>query len=79
MGNQGKLEIENMPESPDQQINLHAIGKALALLRSVQTLKRTDKDSVEHLLGWDRRAFENENTHQCPAEPPSSLQIEGLI
>jgi hypothetical protein len=42
-----------MPESPDQQINLHAIGKALALLRSAQTLERTDtdKDSVEHLLG----------------------------
>jgi uncharacterized protein YutE (UPF0331/DUF86 family) len=29
---------------------LHAIEKALALLRSVQTLEGTDKDGVEHLL-----------------------------
>ncbi len=51
MGNQGKLEIENMPESPDQQINLHASRKALALLRSVQTLERTNNDDGERLLG----------------------------
>ena len=29
---------------------LHAIEKALALLRSVETLEGTDKDSVVHLL-----------------------------
>ena len=29
---------------------LRAIEKALTLLRSVQTLEPTDKDSIEHLL-----------------------------
>jgi hypothetical protein len=50
MDNQSRWKIDNVYESPDQQITLHAIGKALALLRSVQTLERADKDSVEHLL-----------------------------
>jgi uncharacterized protein YutE (UPF0331/DUF86 family) len=38
-----------MPE-PNHQAALHAIEKALALIRSVQALEGTDKDGVEHLL-----------------------------
>ncbi len=38
-----------MPESK-KHIALHAIDKSLALLRSVQVLEGTDKDSVEHWL-----------------------------
>ena len=34
----------------NHQAALHAIEKALALLRSMQTLEGTDKDGVEHLL-----------------------------
>jgi hypothetical protein len=36
--------------TPDRKAALYAIEKALALLRSVQVLEGTDKDSVEHLL-----------------------------
>jgi hypothetical protein len=39
-----------MPDS-NQEATLYAIEKALALMRSVQTLEGTDKDGVEHLLG----------------------------
>ena len=39
-----------------QQTAIRALEKALALLRSVQTLEGTDKDSVEYLL---ERALEN--------------------
>ncbi len=38
-----------MPVSK-KHIALHAIDKSLALLRSVQVLEGTDKDSVEHWL-----------------------------
>jgi len=33
-----------------QKTAIRSFEKALALLRSVQTLEGTDKDSVEHLL-----------------------------
>ena len=33
-----------------QQIAIRSFEKALALLRSVQTLEGTDKDSLEYLL-----------------------------
>ena len=36
--------------SPSHQVALQSIEKALALIRSVQTLEGTDKDGVEHLL-----------------------------
>ena len=39
-----------------RQSAIRALEKALALLRSVQTLEGTDKDSVEYLL---ERALEN--------------------
>jgi uncharacterized protein YutE (UPF0331/DUF86 family) len=40
-----------MPKTKcSHQATLHAIEKALALMRSVQTLEGTDKDGVEHLL-----------------------------
>jgi hypothetical protein len=37
------------PTDP-QKTAIRSIEKALALLRSVQTLEGTDKDGVEHLL-----------------------------
>jgi hypothetical protein len=39
-----------------QKTAIRSLEKALALLRSVQTLEGTDKDGVEHLLGM---ALEN--------------------
>lgn len=36
--------------SKKREAALRAIEKALALLRSLQTLEGTDKDGVEHLL-----------------------------
>jgi hypothetical protein len=39
-----------------QKTSILSLEKALALLRSVQTLEGTDKDSVEYLL---ERALEN--------------------
>jgi uncharacterized protein YutE (UPF0331/DUF86 family) len=40
-----------MPKTKsNHQSALLAIEKALALMRSVQTLEGTDKDGVEHLL-----------------------------
>jgi hypothetical protein len=39
-----------------QPTAIRALEKALALLRSVQTLEGTDKDGVEHLLAM---ALEN--------------------
>ena len=40
----------NTPPTPGQEAALQAIEKALALLRSVQVLADTDKDTVKHLL-----------------------------
>ena len=40
----------NAPPPPGQEAALQAIEKALALLRSVQVLADTDKETVEHLL-----------------------------
>ena len=39
-----------------QKTAIRSLEKALALLRSVQTLEGTDKDSIEYLL---ERALEN--------------------
>jgi hypothetical protein len=48
-----------MPKTKsNHQAALISIEKVLALLRSVQTLKGTDKDGVEHLL---EMAVENLN------------------
>jgi|NGEPerStandDraft_6_1074524.scaffolds.fasta_scaffold154236_2 hypothetical protein len=42
-----------------QKTAIRSLEKALALLRSVQSLEGTDKDSVEYLL---ERALENLST-----------------
>jgi hypothetical protein len=47
----------NTPSTTEaQQIAIRSLEKALAFLRSVQTLEGTDKDSIEYLL---ERALEN--------------------
>jgi hypothetical protein len=48
------MSTEEIPEA--QKTAIHSLEKALALLRSVQTLEGTDKDSIEYLL---ERALEN--------------------
>jgi len=41
----------NAPKITDaQKTAIRSLEKAIALLRSVQTLEGTDKDGVEHLL-----------------------------
>jgi hypothetical protein len=60
-----------MIESLPNQTALNAIQKALTLLRSVQALEGTDKDSVEHLLEF---AVEN-----LRGERQSARRVGALI
>jgi hypothetical protein len=42
--------MNTTPTPEAQKTAIRSLEKALALLRSVQTLEGTDKDGVEHLL-----------------------------